>query len=280
MGDRFGAEGALVVDPAAGPAVVRALLGAVFEHVRCDALRLYGVREGPLLAWLIEAAEELGARRARRGMGAAHFVDLSGGYEAVVAGLSSRMKNTLRKKRKRAEARGGLVFTCHERFDPALFGEVLAVERASWKGEGAPRLNARRAFFEDVFRELGDAGALRVGALRQAGALAAYLICLRGPGGRVMAYETAYDRGLGDLSPGTLLHDAMLRALAAEGCREIDFLGGDEVYKADWTTRPPRPVFEVALFRPSFRGRMAAAYYRVKWAAKRRLAPRAASAKA
>jgi len=56
--------------------------------------------------------------------------------------------------------------------------------------------------------------------------------------GRADIYKLAYDEAYKALAPGTLLTAALMEeALDVDGVREIDYLIGDDPYKATWMSQ-------------------------------------------
>jgi len=277
VGDRHCGDPAWLIGPDRDAEPVCAAILDALGAERWDALRFYGFKDPALSGPLAASAASAGLVPMERSMGGSYFIDLSGCDEAVLAGFSSKLKNTLKKRRRKAEKKGALAFEAKSTMSPDEFRAVLAVERDSWKSEAEFRLNREQAFFGDAFARLSESGELRFSRLLLDDVLAAYLVSLHSARGRVLAYETAYAQACKDASPGSLIHFEEIKALAGLGAAEIDFLGGGEGYKAQWT-QTTRPVRELVLLRPGPRARWyGRGYYGLKWWWKERRLRRAAA---
>jgi CelD/BcsL family acetyltransferase involved in cellulose biosynthesis len=61
-------------------------------------------------------------------------------------------------------------------------------------------------------------------------------------------YQSGLNPDFDALRPGWLIKGAAIRAAIEQGAAELDFLRGDEPYKASWGARP-QPVLEYRLVR-------------------------------
>jgi CelD/BcsL family acetyltransferase involved in cellulose biosynthesis len=164
------------------------------------------------------------------------YADLSEGYDAYLATRTSKFRNNLRRARRRAAERGLRVGELAPRsFAPSeLPGAFLELHgrRFAESCFASPR---ERAFAERALPGLFTDRRLRAFAAFDGGRMIAISLCAVG------------DRSLGlwngGLLPealvcgaGKLLIDAAIRQACAEGLEELDFLRGDEAYKAEWST--------------------------------------------
>lgn len=103
------------------------------------------------------------------------------------------------------------------------------VYRESWKvPEPYP------AFMPGLVRLAASQGWLRLGVLRVNGAPAAAQLWFVADG-RALIYKVAYVEQHAKLSVGSMLSCAMLQhAIDVDRVREVDFLSGDDPYKAKW----------------------------------------------
>jgi Acetyltransferase (GNAT) domain len=159
------------------------------------------------------------------------------GWQAYLAARPGALRETIRRKLRRAENSPANTFTLARR--PDEVGDALdayeAVYRRSWKPpEPYPHFNA--AFVS----EASQAGVLRMGVLRRADApiAAQYWLIDDRPGqGRIATVlKLAHDETAKSLSPGTLLTAWMIRALLADGATVLDFGRGDDPYKRLWAS--------------------------------------------
>lgn len=164
------------------------------------------------------------------------YADLSGGYDAYLATRTSKFRNNLRRALRRAAERGLEIVELEPgSFAPSeLPGAFLELHGRRFPEScfASPR---ERAFAEQALPGLFADRALRAFAVFDGGRMIAISLCAVG------------DRSLGvwnggllpealDRAPGKLLIDAEIRHSCAEGLGELDFLRGDEDYKAEWST--------------------------------------------
>lgn len=144
-----------------------------------------------------------------------------GGWEAW---LGSKDRHEVRRKRRRFAAVHGEPALDH---DHGAFGRFVDLHRSAPGEKGEFMTDAMAAFFEsllaldcarlDVVR--GSDGAVIAAAFGFEDADAYYL------------YNSAFDSGEAEVSPGAILVDQLIQAEAAAGRRRFDFLKGTEVYK-------------------------------------------------
>jgi len=109
--------------------------------------------------------------------------------------------------------------------------------RASLGQPGCFASDRFTAFHRDVMPRLLANGQLRLQWLELDGRPLAAEYALTGDG-VVYAYQSGVDPDAIELSPGRLSHVAMLRQAIDQGDSAIDFLRGDEPYKAHWRAQP------------------------------------------
>lgn len=255
--------------PLAAPGVDLVALGCAFGRA-CAAwpvLRLDALDAGwPGWPPLLEGFAAAGWRAAWfDGFGNWHAV-VPAGWEAYLAARPGALRQTIRRKLRRAERDPALGFTLARRPDevaPAL-AAYQEVYRASWKPpEPYP------AFTPACLAEAAASGVLRLGVLRRADQplAAQYWILEPCPGeGKVATLlKLAHDETARSLSPGTVLTAWMIRTLLAEGVAALDFGRGDDPYKQLWATgrrqrrglvlaQPWRPRGAAALARQALAG--------------------------
>jgi hypothetical protein len=135
----------------------------------------------------------------------------------------------LRSTAKRKAAKTPMDLTILDRFDADAWEDYASIYADSWKpGEGS--LDFVRAMAVDE----GAAGALRLGIARIEGrAVAAQLWTVEH--GIAIIHKLAHREDVADLSPGTILSQAMFEhVIDKDHVTLIDFGTGDDRYKADW----------------------------------------------
>lgn len=150
--------------------------------------------------------------------------------------LPARKRRKLAMARHRAERRGAAIETATPETAAALLDHLVRLHGARWESRGEAGVLADervRAFHALALGPLGDAGLLRLDALRLDGAVAGVLYGFsHGP--RAYAYLGGFDPGFAFESPGTVLIGHAVERARAEGAREFHFLRGQEAYKYEW----------------------------------------------
>lgn len=150
------------------------------------------------------------------------------------ATLSSRVKNTYKRKLKRLDKREDWSFhylTTAEEMIEAL-NDYDAVYAASWKkSEPSPE------FIRNVCLHLAKENRVRLGIIRIEGKPVAAQIWMI-ESGCAYIYKLAYDVAYKDYSAGTILtYKICEKCIREEGVRTIDFLTGDDKFKTQWMTQ-------------------------------------------
>lgn len=157
-----------------------------------------------------------------------------GGYATYLAQRPGRLRNTLRSHQKKLKALDGFAVQIYRGdesdFEGALaaFNEVYA---QSWKEpEPFPK------FISGLCRLAAEQGGLRLGVIRVGDqAIAAQLWWVANAWAHIV--KLAYVPEYAEYSPGTVLSAALFEQVIDIDCVEgIDYLIGDDPYKADWMT--------------------------------------------
>lgn len=152
---------------------------------------------------------------------------------------------SLRSTFKRKSAKAGLECGILTSFDDDAWAAYENVYAASWKPtEGS------MPFLEDMARNESAQGTLRLGiALKDGEPIAAQLWTVEN--GVALIHKLAYRSDARDLSPGTILSEAMFRhVIDVDKVDTIDFGTGDDPYKADWMDHS-EPLYRLTLFNPA-----------------------------
>ncbi len=240
----------LLCRPEDSPRVARAVADALTSnHTDWDSLDLEAVDadDGPLA----ELAAELERREcvtSRRPAEACWIVDLPESWEAYLAGVSKSHRKQLRRAERRVlesdRVRWHRVQTADE-LDEAwdVLVDLHQRRRQSLGEPGCFASRAFRDFHREVAGRLRARGALRMSWLELDGAPAAAEYHLAGPD-TTYAYQGGVDPDRLDEEPGRLSTILCLRAALDEGHRRLDFMRGDEPYKAHWRATP-RPTMRL-----------------------------------
>lgn len=218
--------------PGCSPATGGRLLGQFCRHagvVRLEALSA----ERPGLDEF-----EFGLRRA--GLAVIRYDHFGNWYEPVagvsfaafLAARSALLRNTIRRKLRRALAQGEFAIVTG---GAGLAGAIETYEKIyarSWKEpEPFP------SFHSALMRAVSAEGLLRLGILRLSGQAAAVQLWVVF-GERAVLLKLAHDEEFAAFSPGTVLTALMIERLLAEKfVTELDFGRGDDAYKRLWTTQ-------------------------------------------
>ncbi len=167
-------------------------------------------------------------------------------YQDYLASRPSKLRNTIARKTKKflAEGKGQLeLVTGGDALEDAI-ADYVTVYNHSWKHE-EPYPN----FVPELLRLAANRGWLRLGIAKyeqQAIASQIWLVC----GNTAYIFKLAYHEEYRRLSPGTVLTAYMMqRVIDADGIQRIDYLSGDDSYKADWMSRR-REQHGIAAYNP------------------------------
>ncbi|WP_088330322.1 GNAT family N-acetyltransferase [Lacimicrobium sp. SS2-24] len=148
------------------------------------------------------------------------------------ASRSSRLKNTIKRKRRKMEKAGDfsfLVTDCSDNDIEKLLADYHQVYNSSWKhSEASPD------FIDHLCRYQYEKGELRIGiAYHQSKPIAAQLWFVNGKTAYI--YKLAYDEDYSKFSAGTVLSAELFNyVIAQDKVAKIDFLTGADNYKQDW----------------------------------------------
>jgi CelD/BcsL family acetyltransferase involved in cellulose biosynthesis len=200
------------------------------------------VRDGsPLLAEAGAAAQRRGYRTINRTLETSPYIELDGDWEQFEAGMPSKRRADLRRRRRRLEEEGAYSFEVHdgtERLEE-LLDEGIAVEEAGWEGRDGIPIAAGEdtdGFYRRVGAWAAQGGYLRLYFLRLDAEAIAFAFCLLDPGSLAVlkiGFLPKYKR----FAPGLLLTKEMIADSFAAGLDTYEFLGNSEPYKMIWTDR-------------------------------------------
>jgi hypothetical protein len=182
-----------------------------------------------------------------------------GGFAAYWSDRPSSLRHSVARGRKRLDKAGRweieIVVDESQRLD-AVLSAYQAVYAQSWKSpEPCPD------FMPGLVRLAAREGWLRLGVLWLDGRpLAAQVWLVHGRKANI--YKLAYVRGQEKFSAGSVLTAALMeRAMDVDRVTEVDYLSGDDAYKADWMARRRERVGLVAFDLRRWRGMAGAAHH-------------------
>jgi Acetyltransferase (GNAT) domain len=195
------------------------------------------------------AADELAAAFGRREMAAGWTLNVERedvcpvltlpdvpDFEAYLDTLGKKSRHEIRRKIRRAEAKGEV------RLDdsPDPLGDLEAfidLHQKRWGADGLFRPTAggeaSRRFFARLLELMGGDGGARLTFLTVAGQRIAAGVHLQTADG-YLYYNAGVDPEARELSPGVLMVARYIERAIASGKRRVDFLRGDESYKYEW----------------------------------------------
>jgi CelD/BcsL family acetyltransferase involved in cellulose biosynthesis len=161
-------------------------------------------------------------------------------FAAYWAKRPGQLRSTAKRKAKAA----GLEIEIFDRFDEGAWAAYEQVYRASWKPE-----EGSFPFLRALAEQEGAAGTLRLGVARKDGRpLAVQLWLVENKEATI--HKLAYREDAKELSPGTILGEAMFRrAIDGDRVGVIDYGTGDDAYKRDWMEER-RPLWRLQAYNP------------------------------
>jgi len=248
--------GPVTPDPALGGTLARALLS---ESKRVDVVDLRGLC--PAAPASERFIDELEGSSVRRDYERCPAIDTTLTWEAYLKTRTTKFRTNLKRTFRKVEALGKVAVQI-ELPSPELFGEMLEVERASWKWNSGLAYTRNPGTRELLRAALHDPGVLsEVWTCRIDSRLAGFSVVLRTSRARQYYLPSYREDSWG---VGTYLLAAIVRESCESDCDEFDFLQGDEAYKFPWATHE-RPVLELAIAGGRPLGSAALAAIRLRW---------------
>jgi hypothetical protein len=180
-----------------------------------------------------------------------------GGFAAYWPARPSALRNSTERGRRRLDKAGDwridIVTQPGAELEAAL-AAYQAVYAQSWK-QPEPCLE----FIPELVKLAAERGWLRLGVLWLNGEPLAAQLWLTG-GGKANIYKLAYIKGVEKLSAGSVLTQALMQhTMDVDRVTEVDYLSGDDAYKADWMALRRERVGLEAFDMRRFAGLLAAA---------------------
>jgi CelD/BcsL family acetyltransferase involved in cellulose biosynthesis len=236
--------------PGCEAAVSKELLMAVAADLEWERADLRGLPSAsPWLGALESAALALGFWASTQEDGVAPVLRLPASFDAYLAGLPSKLRHEIRRKSRRLEARfGGYQVTlASPETLPAHLDRFVALHKTS----PGPKGKFMHAGMEIFFRRLAEAfhpphvfhlAFIEVGGTPAAGAIGLTFK------DTFSLYNSAFDRGFAEWSPGMVLVADMIAGAIGEGRSTSDLLKGDLGYKYRFGPTP-RPLQRISVER-------------------------------
>jgi len=183
------------------------------------------------------------------------FLEVGGrSYDTYFGGLSSQLRNTIKRKEKKLRAMPGVQIDVAQAPDDAqrALAYYERIYAASWKNpEPHPR------FVPSLVRYLAERGWLRMGCVSlENEPVAAQIWVVKDATASI--FKLAYDERFAQVSAGSVLTAHLMRhVLDVDRVRIVDYLTGDDSYKRDWMSHRRERVGIRAHRRGSWRGQLA-----------------------
>ena len=231
------------------------------RHDRWDLLELTAVdAEDQATGLLVESLRARACLVHSRPGPSCWRIDLPETWEAYLRMLSANHRKRIRNAENRLIRSGRAVFHLVRRPAdlPHAQQMLIALHQQRRQMLGQPGCFASErftAFHREVMAQLLPLGQLQLYWIEIDGTPAVAEYFLTG-GGVVYAYQNGIAPDRMHLSPGQLGNMMGIRHALGSGCRALDFLRGDEAYKAHWRARP-RPILEFRIAAPRLHPQLA-----------------------
>jgi CelD/BcsL family acetyltransferase involved in cellulose biosynthesis len=202
------------------------LLARVAEDTSVDRFELDSLPEEaakPLVASLTSLGWEVGCRDEE----VAAVLSLPESFDEYLREVGKKERHEIRRKRRRfQEALGEVRHETHRGPGWAL-DQFVALHRMAGGEKGSFMTEERCRMFASLLALSG----WRIDLLRTPDDTAAACVMGFADGTGYYLYNSAYDAGLAEASPGVVLLGTMIEKAIEEGMARFDFLKGDETYK-------------------------------------------------
>lgn len=238
-----------------------------------DLWELEGIDvEEPSMQVLVAGLRSLGYSIAHDALESTWATTLPESWEAFVASTHRTIRRKIHKARRRAE---DPEIGFHTASDPTEIADAWAqfvrLHQCRFQekvvGGGCFTDPTFERFLKSAVETLAAQGKVRLLWCSYRGAPISIQLYLLG-GDTAYMYQSGFDPQYSQLEPGHLLYSFTVAYLIATGFTKLDFLRGDESYKADWNGRP-NPLARVRCVSPRITSRLRDRLFLAARAAKR-----------
>jgi len=245
-----------VVDPADLPLFLELALDAIFRE---DGLP--STLSLPMVATDSPTHAALGAlrdlRASSREVSVAPYLPVAGTFEEFLGTLSSNERYKIRSRSKKLLTGKGVEYGEVPDLTPAQSLQLLRTlhaKRSEQKGiESTFDTDAVQDFHAELLR-IFPRERIAFRCLRKDGEIFAMFYGFV-VAGRMFYFQLGYDPKWSDSSPGLVLLSQTIRETFALGCREYNFLQGNEPFKSTWT-KTARSLHDWTIYAPTLNGRL------------------------
>ncbi len=225
----------------------------------------------PILRDLVDALCERGAITHLRPASHCWRLSLPGSWDEYLAMLSKTHRKHVRRLQRTYldTGRARLVSARTPEQLAVGFGLLVDLHSRRWADRGVDGIFTSPehfAFHRAASERLLAAGQLRIAWLELDGRPAAAEYSLVG-GNTIYAYQSGLDPSMAEHEPGNLALVCMLQEGIAGGITTLDFLRGNETYKAHWRALP-QPMHDVRILPGHWPGRLRQSLWKAATGAK------------
>jgi len=245
-----------VVEPTDLPVFLDLALTAIFrESGLPSTLSLPMVADdSPTQAALAQLA---GLRTTSRAASVAPYLPVAGTFEEFLGTLSSNERYKIRSRTKKLLTGRGVEYGEVPDLSPVQalqFLRTLHAKRAEQKGiESTFDTDAVQDFHAELLRLMPRERVMFRCLRKDAEIFAMFYGFVVAK--RLFYFQLGYDPAWSDSSPGLVLLSQTIRETFVLGCREYNFLQGNEPFKATWT-RTTRTLNDWTIYAPTLNGRL------------------------
>ena len=243
-----------------GPAVAEAVARWLCESRDWDTLELEGVlADDPVVLHMVEYCRGRGCGIVQRPAMSCWRIEFPSTWDEYLARLSKSHRKQVRRVEKRMLDSGSCRLRRAESLEEMrrIFADLVRLHQARWQSVGEPGAFAcprMVSFLEGMMAKWHADGRVCLYELVEEGTtLAAEIHFVES--GVSYAYQSGVDPRHRERNIGHAMNVAVLRSLMEEGMRALDFLRGDEPYKAHFRAEP-RPAAWWRIAAPQWRGRV------------------------
>lgn len=223
-------------------------------------IRLRGVAEGSALHKLLQGSASSGLRAHSIRGALVPYVTINrsnGDFDWFLGTRSRKFRYMLRRALGKAGASGDVSVRRFETADAGALEEFYHMEMSGWKGRAGTAIFCNPhllQFYNETAKAAADYGYFRL-YLMDCGSRAIAGMFAFQMDGKLSFPKIAYDEEYKRFAPGHLLVNAVIKECWQSGLREVDFLGGEMPWKADWTDQH-RTSWSIHLYRNELKARL------------------------
>jgi CelD/BcsL family acetyltransferase involved in cellulose biosynthesis len=175
------------------------------------------------------------------------YLSLPSSFDTYVSSLSKNMRYNLRRRTRQVlNLPGGIEIAYVDSATglPAAMGDLFrlhTLRRAARGGETRFTMKARQEFHRNLAATFLKQGRLRLLLLKANSQTIAAVYCFKYVS-KTFYFQSGFDPRWSKYSVGMVLMGQCIEMAIRDGCKEFDFLRGDEDYKFQWTTEVRQTV--------------------------------------